>query len=270
MGKLFLMDVVWVGDGLVLWENRNMKELITSPITNLEFHRYFNRIIDDFSPSERHERDYEPKECNLHFMVKKLSCNYALVFEKNQFFFKLNFEFHDNQNLALHKRFYEKLNFLVSDNRFCYQNENSIVLKSQIDEKLIERTHIIFATERWMKSYFFNETKIAMEEIVLIVFEEFKETMHQVWKTIIENFETINLPILVESSIVDSTSSFLGLEEENRYNLPPIIQIYFDSYHKQKFEQPKKEFILPNKKKNWIKRMYIFMKKLRTKTSREF
>ena len=242
-----------------------MKELITSPITNIEFHRYFNRILYDFSPLERPERDYEPKECNLHFMVKKLSCNYALVFEKNQFFFKLNFEFHDNQNLALRKRFHEKLNFLVSDNRFYSQNENSIVLKSEIDEKLIERTHIIFATERWMKSYFFNETKIAMEEIVFIVFEEFKETMHQVWKTIIENFETINLPILVESSIVDSTSSFLGLEEENRYNLPPIIRIYFDSYNQQKLKRVNNEVVMPMKKKKWLKRIYIFMKKLKTK-----
>lgn len=239
-----------------------MNEQITSPITNLEFHRYFNRILYDFSPSEKtSERDCEPRECNLLFMVKKLSCNYALVFEKNQFFFKLNFEFHDNQHLDLRKRFYEKLDFLISDNRFCYQNENSIVLKSRIDEKLIERAHILFATERWMKSYFFNETKIAMEEIVSMVFEEFKETMHLVWKTILENFEIVNFPNLVEST--EDVSHHLNLEEENLHNLPPMIKIYFNSYNQQKLKQINNEVVMPMKKKNWLKRIYIFMKKLK-------
>jgi hypothetical protein len=256
--------VVWVSGGVRFVGNKKMKELITSPITNIEFHRYFNIILYDFSPSQKtSERDYEPGECNLLFMVKKLSCNYALVFEKNQFFFKLNFEFHDNQNLDLRQRFYEKLNFLVSDNRFYSQNENSIVLKSQIDEKLIERAHIIFATERLMKSYFFNETKIAMGEIVSMVFEEFKEAMHLVWKTILENFEIVNFPNLLEST--EDVSHLLNLEEENRYNLPPIIRIYFDSYNQQKLKRVNNEVVMPMKKKKWLKRIYIFMKKLKTK-----
>lgn len=244
-----------------------MKELITSPITNLEFHQYFNRILYDFSPSENIlKRDYEPRECNLLFMIKKLGCNYALVFEKNQFFFKLNFEIDDNLHLDLRNRFYEKLQFLISDNRFCYQNENSIVLKSQIDKNFIERAHIIFAIEQWMKSYFFNETKIAMEEIVSMVFEEFKETMHQVWKTILENFE-MSSPLkcfVKRSDQIDKDAESID-GGKNPYNLPPTIEIFYNSYNMQKLEQKNNEEILPRKGKNWIKRIYIFMKKLKTK-----
>lgn len=228
-----------------------MNEQITSPDTNLEFHQYFNRILYDFEKnvgiSNEPERgwDYMPEGCNLLFLVENISCNYALVFENNQFFFKLNFKIDDNQHLDLRNRFYEKLNFLISDNRFYSQDENSIVLKSQIDEKLIERTHIIFATERWMNSYFFPETKIAMWKIVSMVFVEFEETMHQVWKTIIENFEIPDFSNLVESS--EDNSSFPNLEEENRYNLPEIIKIYFDSYNKQKLEQTSTDQIILKK-----------------------
>ena len=246
-----------------------MNELITSPYTYLEFHKYFNRCIYDFEKrigiSDEPVREYEAKECSLHFMVKNFSCDYALVFEKKQLFFKLNFEINDNEDTHLRYEFYKKLNFLISDNRFFFRDDNSIVLKSQIDEKLIERAHIIFATERWMKSYFFPETKIAMEKIVSMVFEEFKETMHLVWKTILENFETVNFSNLTESSEDVSYSSFLNFEEENLYNLPPIIKIYFDSYRQQKFEQMNNQQDIPSKKKNWIKRIYIFMKKLKTK-----
>lgn len=242
-----------------------MKEQIKSPITNLEFHRYFNRILYNFSPSEKKiERDYEPRECNLLFMVNYFSCNYALVFENNQFFFKLNFEISDNQHLDLRNEFYKKLYFLISDHRFFSRDENSIVLKSQIDEKLIERAHIIFATERWMNSYFFPETKVAMEEIISIIFEEFKEIMHQVWKTIFENFETVNSPNLTESSQNLPKDYLPDIENENIYNLPTIIKIYFDSFQKQKFEQRNRNLIILKKKKNWIKKIYIFIKKLKT------
>ena len=100
-----------------------------------------------------------------------------------------------------------------------------------------------------------------MEEIVSMVFEEFKETMHLVWKTILENFEIVNFPNLVEST--EDVSHHLNLEEENLHNLPPMIKIYFNSYNQQKLKQINNEVVMPMKKKNWLKRIYIFMKKLK-------
>ena len=60
----------------------------------------------------------------------------------------------------------------------------------------------------------------------------------------------------------EDVSRNLNLEEENRYNLPPNIKYHFNFYNRKKFEQTNKEFVMPRKKKNWLKRIYIFMKKI--------
>ncbi|WP_166668182.1 hypothetical protein [Epilithonimonas xixisoli] len=182
---------------------------------------------------------------------------------------KFNFEIDDEKYTELRNKFYEKLDFLFTNEKFYSQNENSIVLKSQIDEKLIERAQIIFATERWMKSYFFLETKIALDEIVLMIFEEFKEIIHQIWKTIFDNFETFDFTKLFESSENVSDSFSSKIEEENLYNLPPIVKIYFDSYNQQKLELINNEIVVSRKKKNWVKRIYIFVKKFNKRTNYE-
>ncbi|MNK30218.1 hypothetical protein D3C87_486340 [compost metagenome] len=138
-----------------------MSELITSVNTRLEFSKYVNQLICDFKAKECDalNRDYEPDGFSLIFPVKKFSCDYVLIFEKDCFFLKLNFEIDDEKYTELRNKFYEKLDFLFTNEKFYSQNENSIVLKSQIDEKLIERAQIIFATERWMKSYFFSRNQ---------------------------------------------------------------------------------------------------------------
>jgi len=237
-----------------------MSELIVSLSTNSEFPKYVNRIIYDFKPKESDilSRPYEPRECSLIFMVRNFSFNYALEFENKGFFLKVNFEIEDDKFPDLRNRIFEKLGFLFTNEKFHCQDENSIILRSKIDDQVIERANIIFAMESWMRSYFFPETKIALEEMVSIVFSEFKETMHQVWKTIFENFETVDfskLPLLSKEYSLDT-------EESNCYDLPPIIKIYFDSYHQQKLKQRNSEPIIPKKKKNWIKRWYISMKNL--------
>lgn len=191
-----------------------------------------------------------------------------MVFEKNQFFFKVNFEIEDIKHIGLRNRFYEKLNFLISDHRLFSRDENSIVLKSKINKKLIERAQIIFATERWMKSFFFQETKDAMEEIVSMVFKEFKETMSLVWKIIIENFEMITpLKCFVKKSDQICKDEEFDDSEKNPYYLSPMIKFKFESYHQQKLENISNEEIVPKKRKNWLKRIYIFMKKFKNKNN---
>lgn len=240
-----------------------MSKLITAVSSKLEFARYVNRIIYDFESKESHilNRDFEPKSFNLIFLIRNLSCNYSMEFKNECFFLKLNYELDDEKYPELRDVFYEKMNFLFSEERFYGQDQKSICLKSKIDHKYIERAQIIFATERWMRTYFFPETKIAIEEIVLMVFDEFKETMHQIWKTIFESFDTVDFTKLTQLTEDISSDDLIIAEEENLYNLPPIIKIYFDSYQRQKSEKMTEPKSIMGKK-NLVQRIYILMKKL--------
>lgn len=240
-----------------------MNELITSIASGLEFPKYVNRIIYDFEAKKfnKTNRDFEPDGFNLIFPIRNLSCNYSLEFENDCFLLKLNFEIDDEKYPYLRSEFCKNFNFLIIDESFDHQNKTSIVLKSKINAELIERAQIIFVTERWMRTYFFPETKIALDEMVSIVFEEFKETMHQIWKTVFENFETVDFSKLTQLTKDISNDDLIDTKEQNPFNLPPIIKIYFDACQQQKSEKMSIEQIIPRKKKNWLRRIYIFMKK---------
>ncbi len=238
---------------------------LSSISCNLKFSNYANRIIEDFEVKNENYKSYEPTGFKLIFMIKNLSCNYSLKFENESFNLKLNYEIDDEKHPNLRKKFYENFGFLNADKRFSCQDENSIVLKSEIDDKLIERACIIFSVEQWKNSYFFSETKIALEEIVSIVFEEFKFVMSQIWKTIDENFESLDfskLPFLSNGFLKEDSTN---INEDNFYNLPPIIKIYFDSYINQKLRQDNTKQIALKRNKNWLQRIYIFLKKISNK-----
>ncbi len=121
------------------------------------------------------------------------------------------------------------------------------------------RAQLICLTEHYMDCCFFTETKSAIEKIVGNVFYEFKETMHQIWKTIFENFETIKpLPCFAERS-----SSFReqGKTENQLYDLPPMIKMYYEFYQKQRIEALKKKPTVRSSNESWAKRIYINFKK---------
>lgn len=99
--------------------------------------------------------------------------------------------------------------------------------------------------------------------MVSIVFNEFKETIHQIWKTVFENFETVDFSKLTQYYTKDISSDDVKIaKEQNPFNLPPIIKIYFDSYQQLKSEKMSFEQNIPRRRKNVIQKLYVFIKKL--------
>lgn len=235
-----------------------MNEILSLELEK-NFQKYVQKVIEDFEVKKDNFNDFEPKGFELIFMIKNLSCTYCLVFERDKFYFRINYEIDDEKNPELREKFYECLDFLIVDEKFYSQTNTSIILKSKLSSECLERAKIIFFVEKSMNSYFFPETKIALEEIANEIFTEFKEIMTKIWITLYENFETVdfsNIPVL---NFCDSKNF---QDEENSYHLPAVIKIHYDYYKTQEMEQEVKIEIIPKRKKNWVKRIYIFMKKL--------
>lgn len=243
--------------------------------SNREFQRYINRMISEFQPKEKdiENQNYEPDGCRLIFCtIKNIHCDYALEFEENGFFLKINYEIDDEKYPKLRNQFYEKLNFLFTDKRFYSHDEKSIVLKSEIKSDVIERAQIIFAMEKRMSSLFFPESKTVMDEIILSVFVEFKDIMRTIWKILDENygydfFENLTLESgnAWESLPEDISNDFTFLEsveKENPHNLPEEIKKVHDLFLlQQKKSETEQKTIIPRRKRNLFQKLYVFLKR---------
>lgn len=236
-----------------------MNEILSKEL-EVNFQKFVKRIIEDFEVKNDNLNNFEPKGFELIFMVIDFSCNYSLEFEKDNFYLKINYEIDDKKNPELRKKFYQCLDFLILDERFYSQDSNSIILKSKVSRKNLERAKIIFFVEKSMNSYFFSETKIALEEIVNKVFAEFKDTMQKIWKTLYENFEIVDFSIIPAFNLGNSKDC---QNDDNAYDLPVTIKMFYDYYRCRELEQEAKNLTIPKRKINWLKRIYMFGNKIK-------
>lgn len=91
-----------------------------SPLIISKFSKFVRRTINDFQPDEDLiiERDFEPRECQLYFLTKNFYFNYEIDYKNGCFFLNVNFEIDDDKQPGLRQKFYENMNFLMTDQRF--------------------------------------------------------------------------------------------------------------------------------------------------------
>ena len=231
----------------------------------LEFPKYVDNIISNRWKSEEKSIDY------LFFTTKGLSYSYKLVFETYCFFLKIETPISDEKHPDMREKFYKTFEFLFTDIHFYSRSDAEIILRYQVPNNLIERAEIIFSTERWMHSYFFPETKKALDEIVSNVFKEFEEVIVRFTNTpLYENSEEDSeenycLPCFIPISEMASKYNEMASannDPNNPYNLPWEINIFYQSYQRQSIEKIERRKLIPNKKKSWIKITYLFLKKI--------
>lgn len=239
--------------------------MITNRVLSAEsendFQNYVRKVIADFEVKKENFSNFEPKGFELIFMIKNLNCQYSLDYAQDNFYLKLSYEIDDDKNPNLRKKFYDCLRFLTINKGFLSRNENSIIIKSKLPKESLERAKIIFFVEKYINPYFFSETKVALEEIINEIFTEFKETMTNIWKTLYENFEMVDFSSIaaLKFNNYNDTSN-----DDNAYQLPELIKINYDYCKSLALEKESHSETFPRRKRNWLRRIYIFIKYLKT------
>ena len=142
----------------------------------------------------------------------------------------------------------KNFSFLLKHKKIYSHKKGEIILKSEIsDNKINELKKLFVASLNW-DIKLLNESHKTIDEVVELVYFEFKDIIEKVWRTLDESFEKINFDEMI----------IKNLSEKNDYTSQKSIRDYaLDIANQHLIKNTYKK-----KKKNWVQKMYILGKRI--------
>lgn len=211
-----------------------------------KFHQYVNHVLNYFENNNINDTEYFTIGTHLIFSLKEIQSSCRVYFD-NGFFFIFEYKIY-NKNTNLEDLLLNNISFLLDHKKIHSHKNNEIILKSEIsDNKINELKKLFVASLNW-DIKLLNESHKAIDEVVELVYFEFKDIIEKVWRTLDESFEKINFDEMI----------IKNLSEKNDYTTQKSIRDYaLDVANQHLIKNTYKK-----KKKNWVQKMYILGKRI--------
>ena len=211
-----------------------------------KFHQYVNHVLNYFENNNINDTEYFTIGTHLIFSLKEIQSSCRVYFD-NGFFFIFEYKIY-NKNTNLEDLLLNNISFLLDHKKIHSHKNNEIILKSEIsDNKINELKKLFVASLNW-DIKLLNESHKTIDEVVELVYFEFKDIIEKVWRTLDESFEKINFDEMI----------IKNLSEKNDYTTQKSIRDYaLDVANQHLIKNTYKK-----KKKNWVQKMYILGKRI--------
>lgn len=201
--------------------------------SEMKFHQYINHALNYFEHENTDERDFLARGTHLIFMLKEIQSSCRVYFD-NGFFFIFEYKINNLENTDIEELLLKNISFLLDSKKIYSHKSNEIILKSEISDDKITEIKKLFVASLNCEIKLLDESKKAIDEIIEVVYFEFKEIIEKIWRILQENFQATNFQEIINGNKAEITS------EKNAYK---------NTYKK-------------NKKKNWAQNMYILGKRI--------
>ncbi len=211
-----------------------------------KFHQYVNHVLNYFENNNINDTEYFTIGTHLIFSLKEIQSSCRVYFD-NGFFFIFEYKIY-NKNTNLEDLLLNNISFLLDHKKIHSHKNNEIILKSEISDDKINELKKLFITSLNWDIKLLNESHKAIDEVVELVYFEFKDIIEKVWRTLDESFEKINFDEMI----------IKNLSEKNDYTTQKSIRDYaLDVANQHLIKNTYKK-----KKKNWVQKMYILGKRI--------
>ena len=211
-----------------------------------KFHQYVNHVLNYFENNNINDTEYFTIGTHLIFSLKEIQSS-CIVYFDNGFFFIFEYKIY-NKNTNLEDLLLNNISFLLDHKKIHSHKNNEIILKSEISDDKINELKKLFITSLNWDIKLLNESHKAIDEVVELVYFEFKDIIEKVWRTLDESFEKINFDEMIMKN----------LSEKNDYTSQKSIRDYaLDIANQHLIKNTYKK-----KKKNWVQKMYILGKRI--------
>ena len=210
-----------------------------------KFHQYVNHVLNYFENNNINDTEYFTIGTHLIFSLKEIQSSCRVYFD-NGFFFIFEYKIY-NKNTNLEDLLLNNISFLLDHKKIHSHKNNEIILKSEISDDKINELKKLFITSLNWDIKLLNESHKAIDEVVELVYFEFKDIIEKIWRILDESFEKINFDEMI----------IKNLSEKNDYTTQKSIRDYaLDVANQHLIKNTYKK-----KKKNWVQKMYILGKK---------
>ena len=215
-----------------------------------KFHQYLNHVLNYFENNNINDTEYFTIGTHLIFSLKEIQSSCRVYFD-NGFFFIFEYKIY-NKNTNLEDLLLNNISFLLDHKKIHSHKNNEIILKSEISDDKINELKKLFITSLNWDIKLLNESHKAIDEVVELVYFEFKDIIEKVWRTLDESFEKINF----EETIIENKTE-IKLKKNVHTNQKSTRDYTLDvaNYHFNKNSYIKK-------KKNWAQKIYILGKRI--------
>lgn len=212
-----------------------------------KFHQYVNHALNYFENKNINDTDYFTRGTHLIFTLKEIQSSCKIYFN-DSFFFIFEYKIYNNQNTNLEDLLLNNFSFLLKHKKIYSHKKGEIILKSEISENKINELKKLFVASLNWDIKLLNESHKTIDEVVELVYFEFKDIIEKVWRTLDESFEKINFDEMI----------IKNLSEKNDYTSQKSIRDYaLDIANQHLIKNTYKK-----KKKNWVQKMYILGKRI--------
>lgn len=222
--------------------------------SEMKFHQYINHALNYFEHEDTDESDFFARGTHLIFMLKEIqSC--CRVYFDDGFFFIFEYKINNLENTDIEELLLKNISFLLESKKIYSHKSNEIILKSEIsDDKINEMKKLLVASLN-CEIKLLDESKKAIDEIIEVVYFEFKEIIEKIWRILQENFEALDFEetIIASTTEINITKYSIKIHKTTRENCIELADFHLKNNNNK---------ILSSKThKNWAQKIYIYFKK---------
>ena len=156
-----------------------------------KFHQYVNHALNYFENKNINDTDYFTRGTHLIFTLKEIQSSCKIYFN-DSFFFIFEYKIYNNQNTNLEDLLLNNFSFLLKHKKIYSHKKGGIILKSEIsDNKINELKKLFVASLNW-DIKLLNESHKTIDEVVELVYFEFKDIIEKIWRTLDESLKKID------------------------------------------------------------------------------
>lgn len=216
-----------------------------------KFNKYINHVLNYFENENISETDYFTRGTHLIFLLKEIQSSCKIYFNDG-FFFIFEYKIYNNQDTNLEDLLLNNISFLLDHKKFYDHKNSEIILKSEISDDKINELKKLFITSLNGDIKIQIEAKKAIDEVVELVYFEFKDVIEKIWEKLHENFKTLDFEkTFIENKTEIKSKKIVYVNQKSMRGYAMDV----GNYHLIKNFYKKK-------KKNWAQNMYILGKRI--------